>query len=673
MLAGALAFVTAGTFAGVRGNDFVLYDDTLYVTANTRVQQGLTADNVRWAFTTIEASNWHPLTWLSHMLDWQLFGSNATGHHLVSLGWHVANVVLLFWVLYEMTSAPWRSAIVAALFGLHPLHVESVAYVAERKDVLSGVFWMLTMLAYVRYARVPTITRYMAVVVAFGLGLMAKPMLVTLPCVLLLLDAWPLRRVQTVPVWRLVAEKLPLFALSAAASSVTFLAQRSAGSVAPLDTIPFSSRFANACLAYVTYASRVFWPFDLACFYPYPSSFPLWQTLLAVALLGAASLAAFIVRRRFPYVAVGWLWYLGTLVPVIGLVQVGKQAMADRFTYIPLIGLFLVIVWGSYDLLGGAKRGRLALAALATAFLIFLAGRTVIEVGHWRDSFTLFEHAIAVTTSNALAHNNLGLALRDRGQVADAFGHFSQAVAADPKDETARNHLGLALRDLGRFPEAVSAFRESVQMNPDYAGAHFNLGETLLRQGDVTAAAVEFAHTIRLDPNHPGAHLQLGDVRRQQGEATEAIELERRALLLKPNWAEAHSYLADALFQAGQLDEAVAHYREAQRLNPSLADAYYNLGNVYAQRGQIDAAAAEYRNALERAPDHAGAHNNLGRTLAITGDIEEAIVHYSEAVRLDPTLAAAYLNRAKAYEQQGNSVLAADDVARAKELDPHLR
>ena len=670
IVAAALATLTVVAFAGVRRNEFLLYDDVQYLTQNARVQHGFTRDGIVWAFTNVDASNWHPLTWLSHMLDWRLFGPNPTGHHLVSVALHVLSTVLAFAVLFDMTGALARSAVVAALFAVHPLHVESVVYAAERKDVLSGLFFWLTLSAYGAYVRRPSSGRYALVAVAFALGLMAKPMLVTVPFVLLLLDVWPLRRPLA---WRLAVEKLPLFLLAVLTGLVTFFAQSTTGAVASVERVPIGARLANGVLAYVGYVRKTVWPSDLACFYPLPTAFVAWQVAAAAITLLAVTAAAIALWRRVPYLFVGWCWFAGMLVPVSGLFQVGQQAMADRFTYLPLVGLFIAAVWGAYDALARVRQRDAVLVAAAGVVLVLCLWRTRVEVGYWHDSIALFERALSVTPSNALAHNNLGIALRNAGRQADALAHFEAALTANPDDVMARNQLGVALRDAGRTDEALAAFRDAIARDPGYAAPHFNLGDTLIQLGDAAGAEAELRTAIRLEPSHAAALQQLGYLRRQQGDAAEAIELERRSLAIDPSSAHAHCYLADALTAAGQLDEAVAEYREATRLEPAYADAHYNLGNVLAQRRDLDGAAREYALAIQFAPDHAEAHNNLGRTFAAKGDVERAIAEYSTAIAADPALAAAYYNRGKAEQRVGRADAAAADLARAADLDSRFR
>ena len=468
-----LVVATGLAYWQVLHHDFVNFDDHYYVTENDRVQAGLTPEGFIWAFTTTDASNWHPLTWLSHMLDCELYGLNPGGHHLTNLLFHLASTLLLFIVFTRMTAALWRSALVAILFALHPLHVESVAWVAERKDVLSTLFWILTMWAYLHYVRHGGFKRYLLVLVAFTLGLMAKPMLVTLPFVLLLLDYWPLGRYQfgqsgaashtamsasIVPrrsrsgALALVLEKTPLLALAAISSVVTYLVQQSGQAMQYMETLPLTVRIANALVSYVAYIGKTIWPANLAVFYPHPGyTLPMWQAAGAGLLLVFISIVTIRSMSRYPYLAVGWLWYLGTLVPVIGLVQVGEQAMADRYTYVPLIGLFIIAAWGLWDLEKKWHRQKIVFALI---LLLPLTVCTWRQLHYWRDSISLWEHALAVTKKNALAHNNLGGAFEEEGNAEKAIANFYEALRHDPEYLIARNNLGLALFREGKITEA---------------------------------------------------------------------------------------------------------------------------------------------------------------------------------------------------------------------------
>jgi len=515
-----LVLPTLGVYWEVRNFDFVTFDDYTYVAENPNVQSGLSKSGLVWAFTRSHASNWHPVTWLSHMLDCQFFGLNSGMHHLNNLIFHTANTLLLFLVLGRMTGALWRSAFVSALFALHPLHVESVAWVAERKDVLSTLFWMLTMWAYVRYSERPSPTRYLLIFPFFILGLMSKPMLVTLPFVLLLMDYWPLGRLQsTLPekggklktpklaVLRLIAEKIPLFVLVALLSVVTFLAQEEA--VQSLDNFHLKARIANGLVSYAAYIRKMFWPNDLSIFYPYPQTLQLWQATASGFFLITMTILFVRMGKRRPFILVGWLWYLGTLFPVIGLVQVGTHAMADRYTYIPLIGLFIMIAWGIPDLLGNWLYRKQVLRISAGLLLVILAVCTWLQVRYWKDSIALFTHAIDVTDDNWMAHNNIGFPLVQQGRNIEAIAHFSEAVRIKPDYAEAHVNLANSYGLEGRFEEAKQHFFDAIRINPDLADAYMNLGVIFARQGNLDKAINHFAAALRVNPDDATTRLYL--------------------------------------------------------------------------------------------------------------------------------------------------------------------
>ena len=551
-----LAAAIVAVYWQVGGFGFTNLDDDEYVTDNAAVRAGLAWHGALWALTARYASNWHPLTWISHMLDCQLFGLSPTGHHLVNLLFHIANTIFLFLLLARMTGCLWRSAFVAALFGLHPLHVESVAWVAERKDVLSTFFWMLTLGAYLHYTQSPKPARYLLVLLAFALGLMAKPMLVTLPLVLLLLDLWPLGRLARekggqgdhARSWRkLVWEKIPLFVLAAASSAVTFVVQQGSGAVGSLELYPLGVRAANAIVAYVSYIAKMFWPAHLAVFYSHPgASLPIWQVAGSGLLLVCITVLAIRARGR-PYLAVGWLWYVVTLVPVIGLVQVGHQAMADRYTYVPLVGVFIIIAWGVPELLAlrttEVHRRRL-LAAPAGIVIAALAVCTYSQVGYWHDDVALFGHALKVTSNNALAHNNLGVALAAQGAAEKAVEHYSEALRIEPDYPEAHNNLGAALAKRGRTDQAIAHFTAALRVRPSFAEAHNNLGAALAMQGRIDQAIVHFSAALKANPESADAHCNLGKCYVALGKTREAITQYQEALRLKPGHAEAANGLA---------------------------------------------------------------------------------------------------------------------------------
>ena len=563
-----LVVATLSVYMRAGGNGFVNYDDNRYVTANPHVATGITPGNVGWAFTTTTASNWHPLTWLSHMTDCQLYGLNPRWHHLTSVALHALNAVLLFLLLARMTHAPWRSAFVAALFALHPLHVESVAWVAERKDVLSTLFFLLTLLVYARYVERPGPARYVPVFCLYALGLMAKPMLVTLPCVLLLLDYWPLGRYRTAnparpvlpgdgdsrgklvngsSVGRLVLEKVPLFLLAAASGMITVYAQKSGEALASLEVVPYGLRISNAFVAYVAYIGKMFWPAGLSVIYPLPPGVPLWQVAGAVLLLSGISILAILLRGSAPFLLVGWLWYLGTLVPVIGLVQVGIQAFADRYSYIPLIGLFMCIAWAVPEAASAGRRQRALLAASAALVLVVFAAATWRQTGFWKDSRKLFTHALAVTSGNYMAHLNLGTALAEQGNLAEAMDHYDAALRINPNLAIAHFNLGNGLLAQGRRAEAVSQYRAALRINPSYASAHYNLGVVMAGEGMSAEAIEHFSEAVRIKPDFAKAHVAWGLALSREGRLAEAVSHYYEALRLKPDDAEARKNLEYAL------------------------------------------------------------------------------------------------------------------------------
>ena len=516
-IAFGLVAVTLTVYAQVMSHQFILLDDNRYIRENPMVNQGLTLTGIAWAFTTFHAANWHPLTWLSHMLDSQIFDLNAGGHLLVNALIHASNTVLLFLFLRRVTGAKWQSTIVAALFALHPLHVESVAWAAERKDTLSTFFGLLSLVAYARYVEAPSRKRYALVAVALALGLMAKPMLVTWPFVLLLLDYWPLRRFQ----WQqatgkkgfvralvpLVREKLLLFCLVAASMVITFIAQSYGGAVRTLIQVPFSLRLSNAIVSYAKYLFLTVWPWDLTVYYPFSrTGVPIWQLVCAIVLL--AVITTFVLRqaRERPYLLMGWLWFVGTLVPVIGLAQVGGAAMADRYHYVPSIGLFVAFVFGLSDLAGALRIGHVAMSAVTIAALSILACLTAVQIGRWRNNTTLFLYTSSLIPDNRMIENNLGTILGESGRYDEAAAHFTKALRIKPDflevitDADIRENLGLLLARQGELPEAMEQLNEALRLNPNNADAHNNLGVVLLRLGKAEESIPHFSAALRLKP-----------------------------------------------------------------------------------------------------------------------------------------------------------------------------
>jgi tetratricopeptide (TPR) repeat protein len=569
LVAALLAAITAAVFWPVLGFDFVNYDDPMYVTENVRVQRGLSGELVRWAFTTTYAANWHPLTWLSYGLDWSLWGRSAAGYHAGNLVLHALATVFLFLLLVRMTGAVWRSALVAALFALHPLHVESVAWVSERKDVLSACLWFLTTMAYVAYARGPSAWRYALVVAGLALGLMAKPMLVTLPFTLLLLDYWPLGRLRDArAVRRAVVEKLPLLGLAAAVSVVTMLAQ--AGALRTLATYSLSVRIGNAVVSYATYLWKAVWPLRLGVLYPHPGdSLSLAVVAGSAALLLAVTALAVVVRRSRPWVLVGWLWYLGTLVPVIGVVQAGEQAMADRFTYVALVGVFVAMVWSlpSWRMI----------PAVAVIVLALLAFQTRAQLAVWRDTVTLYEHALLLDERNSTAHANLGAELIERGEAGRAKPHLERCIELTGACPDGLQNLATIVLDEGRPAEAIPLLERALALRPDFADAHYNLGNVYVRLGRDADAIQSFRTALRYNPDAYSAAFNLANTLTRLGALDDAIQAYQQALRIKPDLAGAANNLGSVYLRQGDFPAAARQYQEALRLDPSLEQARQGL------------------------------------------------------------------------------------------------
>lgn len=578
LLGAVLVAVVLATFAPVVRNEFIYFDDGQYLLENPHVTQGVSFANVRWAFTTLYAQNWHPLTWISHMIDYRLFGPWAGGHHLVGALIHAANAVLLFAVLHAMTGALWRSALVAALFGLHPLRVESVAWAAERKDVLSFLFGMLATGTYLRYARRRTAESYIATLALFACSLMSKAMLVTLPAIFLLLDLWPLNRwsrARSVPLFpgrRLLLEKVPFLALSAAAGWVTYFAQENGGALSHF--FPLSQRIGNAVLSYGTYLTKTLWPTKLAVFYPYVwAEVPWWKPPVAAVFVAVITAVAIFFLRRRPVWFVGWAWYLGTLLPVIGLVQVGSQSMADRYLYLPQIGVLLMLVWGLKDATEGLPRARMAILAITPIVLVALAATTWAQIGIWRTNVTLFSHTIQVTKNNYIAYTHLGRALVNEGRVAEGSDFISRSYSiAPPYRSDLFENTGDYYASIGMKREAAEQYRKALAVVPK---AHIQ--EKLRALGDLTNAPASAPP--------PDPHLGMAS----------AGDFDR----------------GNQLVGAGRREEAAAAYRQAIRADPKNHEAWNNLGCVLGELGRMDEAAAAFEETLRLKPDHSTARKNL--------------------------------------------------------------
>jgi protein O-mannosyl-transferase len=615
--------LTLAVYGQMIDHGFISFDDGSYITQNPVVQKGLTVEGLVWAFSAPHVYNWHPLTWLSHMVDVQLFGLHAGGHHLMSLLFHTVNALLLFLILRGMTGALWRSAAVAALFALHPLHVESVAWASERKDVLSTLFWLLTIGAYLRWVKRPAAGRYWALLLCYAAGLLTKQMAVTLPFVLLLLDYWPLGRLSpaaavqspavpqpekipgqkarkpgktppptqaaagggrgTVPAgiaWPrlgpLIREKLPLFALAAGASLMIYLVQTETGIVKSAADFPFPARLTNAVFSYAAYLFKMVYPLHLAIFYPHPGiGLPLWQEAGAGALI--VLITVLIVRTARPYLTVGWLWYLGTLIPVVGLVQVGLQGMADRYTYVPLIGVFIMLAWGIPELAAGWHSRKAVLISTAAVGLTVLIVLTWFQVRTWQTDLTLYSHAARVTSGNYWAEYNLGLALAAEGQFDEALPHFREAVHYRPDYADAYLNIGTVQARKGHFAEAAASFSRVLALRPDHAEANRNLTLLMLQQGKLAEAASRLEALLKVRPDDPELRFLAGLVQAKSGNPGEAESAYIQAIRLRPDYAEAHNNLGILLARQGRLPAAIDHFKEALRIRPDDREAARNL------------------------------------------------------------------------------------------------
>ena len=574
--------------------DFVDFDDGLYVTKNVYVQKGLSVEGFVWAFTTSHAGSWYPTTWLSHMLDFELYGLNPTGHHYTNIAFHIANTLLLFFILFRMTGALWKSAFVAALFAVHPLHVESVAWVSERKDVLSTFFGLLTIGAYYRYIKASELKNYLLVIIFLCLGLMSKPMLVSFPFVLLLLDFWPLKRIRfknkydlqhegstdygSKGIFQLIVEKIPLFILAAIQCILTFFIQRSGGVMVSFEALPLKTRIANALISYVSYFFKTIWPHNLAYYYPYSiGSFSIWQICGAALLITSVIFVAIYLSRQYPYVPVGLLWYFGTLVPVIGLVQVSDQAMADRYTYIPLIGLFIVVVWGVPDILKKWPYRKIFLCVSAVIILSALTIRAFFQTSHWKNSIALFENAVKINENNQHALNNLVTALIDKGHYDEAFLHLNRALKMDPQKAYLRMNLANVLFLKSKPDEAISIYREILQTDTKNADVNYNLAYVMSTQGRLDKAVLLYKETLKIDPEYAKAHYNLGDIYLDQGKITEAFMHYAETIKIKPDYVQAYNKIGLIMFKQGKFNKAKVFFSKAIQIDPNYSEARKHL------------------------------------------------------------------------------------------------
>ncbi|MBN1364684.1 MAG: tetratricopeptide repeat protein [Syntrophaceae bacterium] len=603
-----LIVASSAAFGRIVNNDFINYDDNSYLTENNHVKSGINPESVKWAFTTLDLFYWHPLTWLSHMSDWSIFGANASGHHLVSLILHIGGVLFLFLFLNKATNNIWPSAFAAALFALHPLRVESVAWAAERKDVLSMFLGMASLYVYILYARSYKLSLYISCSALFALSLMAKPMMVTLPFVLLLLDYWPLRRwpgKNIAPpqsrnrllgnIWK---EKILFFLLTIIISVVTFWGQKKFGVVASITDLSISERVMNAVTSYVSYLGKIFWPLDLAVFYPFEQALPWQQILIFLLILTTITILVIYFIKRFPFLFVGWFWYLGTLIPVIGLVQVTTQAMADRFTYLPSIGIAIMLSWGIPLLFKREDLRKKVLFPSAIALLFVLTILTWRQCGYWKNSFALFSHALRVTKNNAQAYNNLGLALFAKGKINEAINHYDTAIRLIP-DVLPYYNRGNAYIKLNQYQRAIEDFNNVILLKPDCAAAYYNKGTAYYKINQYQRAIEDFNNVIILQPDYVEAYNNRGLAYGRLANFHRAIADFNKAIRLKSDFIKAYYNRGLAFAELGHYQKAIEDFSKAINLKSDYAKAYYNRADVYLKQGNKTSGCRDAQKACE--------------------------------------------------------------------------
>ena len=634
-----LAAITLAVFWQVNQYDFVILDDVFYVTMNSHVQSGIAMDGVCWAFSTKYFGFWNPLVWISFMADYKLYSLNAGAYHMTNLILHILSTILLFWLFCRMTGAIWESAFVAALFALHPMHVESVAWISERKDVLSAFFWMLTLCLYVYYTEKPVIKRYLLVLFSFVLALMSKPMVVTLPVIMILLDYWPLKRFGSqrgnLFLWQL-KEKIPFFVLSVALVIITFYNSNTPdiSTTQNLKQFPLISRLANVPVAFVTYLEKTFWPHDMAVLYPFTEQIPLWQVIGALLLILVITIFVILMLKRLPYLFVGWLWFAISIAPVIGIIQISllvPYAMADRYHYLPSIGIDIMLAWGIPFLFKREHIRKKVLFPTGFATIAILAFLSWKQCCYWKNSFELFNHAVQVTKDNYLAHQ----------------------------------YLGIALYDVGKLNEAIFHYNNVIRLKPDYAGTYINRGNAYDKIGQYNLAIGDYNKAISLTPDYAVAYFNRGVTYGTLGQYQLAIEDYSKAILLKPNNFEAYHKRGYEYAKVGQYQRAIDDYNKAIFLSPGYSDAYTERGITYGRSGQYQLAIVDFNEAVRLKSDNAEAYNNRGFTYYNIGQYKQAIDDYNKAISLKSDYVEAYMNRGVAYLKHGNYTLGCHDAQKA--------
>jgi len=690
-----LITTTLAVYWQVRNHEFV-FDDGLYITENSYVLNGFSKDNILWTFNFDKRGTYfHPLSWFSHMLDCEIFGPDPGMHHLSNLFFHLLNVLLLFFVFQRMTRSLWRSAFIAGLFALHPINVDSVAWIAERKNLLSTFFLILTMLSYTYYSERRSFITYLLTLFLFTLGLLAKPMLVTLPFAFLLLDYWPLKRivfeveanskqirknttshlifnVRNSTVFHLVFEKLPFLAFSAFSIILSHFSLEQSSQIISAGSVPMRLRIANAIVSYIKYIGKMVWPFDFAVYYPYPTSMlPLWQILGAFILLIFISVFAVNGWKRRPYLLVGWLWYLGTLVPVSGIVMGGLwPAMADRWAYVPLIGIYIMVSWGIADLLPQWRCRKVVLSLSAFLILVSFAITTLHQLTYWKNDYTLFKHALDVTKNNAEMHNGIGFYLARNNRIDEAIFHYNEALIIDPNNFKVHTNLAVSLAELGRTDEAIKHYSIALEINPTLDKAHNNYGLLLARKGRIEDAEYHYKEALRINSNLAGARGNLGNLYLDRGIYNKAIEHYFLELRTNNDNPKTHYNLAIAFLKKGNISEAINHFKEATRLDPEYYEAYSNLALAFSKHGKHDRAISYYKKSLEINPNNAKVYYNIGMSLMLKNNIEEAVNNLNKALQLNPEYVEAHNNLGAILTQRGRFDEAIAHYRKALSVDP---
>jgi len=667
---------TIAIYWQVKDYEFINFDDDVNIYENLHIQKDITLKNIKWAFTAVYWSTWQPLVWLTYMADYNLHGLDPGWHHLTNLFLHIANALLLFITLRTMTGVLFRSAFIALIFALHPIHIESVAWITERRDVLSAFFWILTTFSYVRYTRSQRLIKYIPVFFFMCFGLMAKQMLVTLPFTLLLLDFWPLGRVNDNTLKRitqkhhpgiitflsnlqtfirnnkhLLLEKIPLFMLSILSCFVAYYVQKTGGAVKSLSQFPIDIRLSNALISYLQYIAKMLWPFNLAVFYPHPGTLSASKTILSFLIIASCTLIAIHTLKKYSWFAVGWFWYLGTLVPVIGIIQIGSHALADRFVYIPFIGIYIILAWGIHFLLSNWNKKKLGIAILSTCFFSILIVVSWKQTSYWRNSASIFNHALNTTENNYIAHNNFGLALENQGDILNAIEHFKKSVSIKPNYVIALNNLGVALENIGKPEEAIVHYKKAIQINPKYPDPYINLAFILFHKKQYSEAIKRCYKALTINPKSLKAHIIIANSIAQKGNKKIAEHLYKKALQMNPGSPIAHNHMGSFLLEQNKIEKAISHFQSALKIDPNNLKYKVNLISVMRINKNINTQIDNVLSAIKKQPDNPDLHNKLGNLYRKRGESKKASEIFQQILSAHKDYIPAILSLASLYAE----------------------